>query len=299
MNYESYRKGFRSYLKLEKSLSENSIEAYLHDIDKLFQYLQLENFTGAIHDIKLKNLTGFVEQIAEFGLSASSQARIISGVRAFFNYLLMEDIITADPTELLEMPKIGRKLPVVLSVEEIDAMVAKIDLSKPEGVRSKAMIETLYSCGLRVSELCSLKISELHFRDSFILVTGKGNKQRLVPIGSVAQKCILTYLEHVRVHLEIPEANRDFVFLNQRGNPLSRVFVFMMIKNLAMKAGIKKTISPHTFRHSFATHLLEGGADLRVVQEMLGHASIITTEIYTHIDRDYLRESILLFHPRS
>jgi integrase/recombinase XerD len=284
---------------LEKSLSENSIEAYLHDIDKLFQYLQLENFTGAIHDIKLKNLTGFVEQIAEFGLSASSQARIISGVRAFFNYLLMEDIITADPTELLEMPKIGRKLPVVLSVEEIDAMVAKIDLSKPEGVRSKAMIETLYSCGLRVSELCSLKISELHFRDSFILVTGKGNKQRLVPIGSVAQKCILTYLEHVRVHLEIPEANRDFVFLNQRGNPLSRVFVFMMIKNLAMKAGIKKTISPHTFRHSFATHLLEGGADLRVVQEMLGHASIITTEIYTHIDRDYLRESILLFHPRS
>lgn len=299
MNYESYRKGFRAYLKLEKSLSENSIEAYLHDIDKLFQYLQLENFTGSVQDIKLKHLTDFVEQIAELGLSASSQARVISGVRAFFNYLMMEDIIITDPTELLEMPKIGRKLPVVLSVEEIDAMVAKIDLSKPEGVRSKAMIETLYSCGLRVSELCSLKISELHFNDSFILVTGKGNKQRLVPIGSVAQKCILTYLEHIRVHLEISEANRDFVFLNQRGKPLSRVFVFMMIKNLAMKAGIKKTISPHTFRHSFATHLLEGGADLRVVQEMLGHASIITTEIYTHIDRDYLRESILLFHPRS
>ncbi len=299
MNYESYRKGFRAYLKLEKSLSENSIEAYLHDIDKLFQFLQLENFEGTVQEIKLKNLTDFVEQIAAFGLSASSQARIISGVRAFFNYLMMEDIITADPTELLEMPKIGRKLPVVLSVEEIDAMVAKIDLSKPEGVRSKAMIETLYSCGLRVSELCGLKISELHFNDSFILVTGKGNKQRLVPIGSVAQKCILTYLEHTRVHLDIAEAHRDFVFLNQRGKPLSRVFVFMMIKNLAMKAGIKKSISPHTFRHSFATHLLEGGADLRVVQEMLGHASIITTEIYTHIDRDYLRESILLFHPRS
>jgi len=249
--------------------------------------------------VKLKDLQDFLKWINELGLSASSQARIVSGIKSFFKYLLLEDIIKDSPAELLESPKIGRKLPDTLEVEEINRLIDAIDLSTPEGVRNKAMLETLYGCGLRVSELINLKISNLYFNDGFLKVTGKGDKERLVPIGSQAIKYIKIYLENIRIHLEVKKGSEDILFLNNRGKGLSRVMVFLIIKNLAEKIGLKKNISPHTFRHSFATHLIEGGADLRAIQEMLGHESITTTEIYTHLDREYLRISILRFHPRS
>ncbi|NJK94485.1 MAG: tyrosine recombinase XerD, partial [Bacteroidales bacterium] len=249
--------------------------------------------------IDLTFLEGFLFSIAHENLSPRTQARMISGIRAFFRYLLMEDKIENDPTELLEFPKIGRKLPDVLTPGEIDALEAAIDLSKPEGHRNKAMIETMYSCGLRVSELVTLKLSCMFIDESFIRVIGKGNKERLVPISPKAIREINYYLEHYRNHLPVKRAYEDYVFLNRNGRGLTRVMVFTIVKNLAREAGIQKTISPHTFRHSFATHLIEGGADLRAVQEMLGHESILTTEIYTHIDREYLREAILQFHPRG
>ncbi len=299
MSWKSYINGFKSYLKLERSLSGNSVEAYMHDIALLDQYLQLNSLAHTPADLKLEHLQDFLKWINELGLSARSQARIISGIKGFFKYCLMENLISNDPSQLLETPKLGRKLPDTLSIEDINKLVAAIDLSKPEGVRNKAILETLYSCGLRVSELVNLKISNLHLEIGFVKVTGKGDKERLVPIGSVAIKHIKIYMDEIRCHLSIKPGNEDIIFLNQRGSQLSRIMIFTIIKQLAEKINLKKSISPHTFRHSFATHLIEGGADLRAVQEMLGHESITTTEIYTHLDRDYLRQSIIKHHPRA
>jgi integrase/recombinase XerD len=294
-----YTQGFKSYLQLEKSLSVHSIKAYLDDVEKLFQYLLINDIPFQPQQITINELTGFIQYLYDLGLSAQSQARIISGIRAFFKYLLTEKIILQDPSQLMELPKLGRKIPEVLSIDEMDKVIHHIDLSKPEGQRNKAILETLYGCGLRVSELVDLRISNLFFDDGFIRIIGKGNKERLVPIGELTIKYIEIYRQHQRIHLNIQKGNEDFVFLNRNGRKLSRQMVFLMIKDLASKAGIKKNISPHTFRHSFATHLIDGGADLRAIQEMLGHASITTTEIYTHLDRQYLRDAIIQFHPRS
>jgi len=298
MNWEILIKGFESFLKLEKSLSSNSIEAYIRDIAKLKSFL--ENTGNPLpHQVQLKDLQSFIKSINELGLSASSQARIISGIKAFYKYLIIENALTNDPTTLIDSPKTSRKLPDTLSVNEINSLIDSIDLSKAEGQRNKALLETLYSCGLRVSELVNLKISNLFFKDGFVKVTGKGDKERLVPIGDSAIKYIDIYFNEVRNKSVIKKGNEDFLFLNRRGAGLTRVMIFTIIKGLAQKIGLQKTISPHTFRHSFATHLIEGGADLRAVQEMLGHESITTTEIYTHLDREYLRDAIIQFHPRS
>ncbi|MFN8300824.1 MAG: site-specific tyrosine recombinase XerD [Chitinophagales bacterium] len=298
MSWQGYIKGFKSYLQLEKSLSANSIEAYLHDVGKFVGYLDSENLQLSVEDVKLGHLEGFVKAIHELGFDAHSQARIISGLRAFYKYLMVEDVVSVNPTELLSSPKLARKLPDTLSVEEINALLDSIDLSTPEGTRNRAMLEVLYGCGLRVSELVNLKISNMYLDVEFIKVTGKGDKERLVPIGSQAVKYIKQYKDHVRNQLDIKKGEEDMLFLNRRGKRLTRMYVFLVIKECAAAIGLKKTISPHTFRHSFATHLIEGGADLRAVQEMLGHASITTTEIYTHLDRDYLRSTIMQFHPR-
>jgi len=299
MIWQNYINGFKGYLKLEKSLANNSIEAYCRDIDKFSQYLELSQKNISPEQVTLSDLKEFIHWINVIGLSAKSQARLISGIKAFFKYLVLEDIIRQNPAELLESPKVGRKLPDTLSIEEINNIISAIDLSKPEGTRNKAILETLYGCGLRVSEVINLRISNLYFAEGFIKIKGKGNKERLVPIGNAAIKYINIYLEKIRSHIEVKKESSDIVFLNKRGKGLSRVMIFLIIKYLANQIGLKKTISPHTFRHSFATHLIEGGADLRAVQEMLGHESITTTEIYTHLDRDYLRETILSFHPRS
>ena len=295
--WEPYKKGFKAYLQLEKSLSDNSVQAYLRDMELLTNYLQESAALKNPAEIKLKDLQQFIKWIAELGMTASSQARIISGIRAFYKYCLLEDISKTDPTALLEAPKQKRLLPDVLSFDEIEKIISCIDLSKPEGGRNKAILETMYSCGLRVSELVSLKISQLYLDVGFIRVLGKGDKERLVPIGSSAIKYINIYKNTIRVHITPTKGNEDILFLNYRGSKLSRVMIFYIIKDLAGKAEIKKTVSPHTFRHSFATHLVEGGADLRAVQEMLGHASIITTEIYTHLDREFLRKTLENFHP--
>jgi integrase/recombinase XerD len=297
--WTSYITGFKSYLKLEKSLSPNTVDAYLHDVNLLSRYFDDAGQKVSPLSVQLDHLQKFIVWINKLDMSAYSQARIISGVKAFFKYLLMENLIENDPSQLLEGPKLGRKLPDTLSIDDINALVAAIDLSKPDGARNKAMLETLYSCGLRVTELINLKISNLHLEIGFVKVLGKGDKERLVPIGSVATKHINIYMKEIRCHLAIQKGHEDFLFLNKHGKRLSRIMVFMIIKALAEKIGLKKTISPHTFRHSFATHLIEGGADLRAVQEMLGHESITTTEIYTHLDRDYLRDAIIRFHPRS
>jgi integrase/recombinase XerD len=295
--WEPHKKGFKAYLQLEKSLSDNSVEAYLHDIEKLTQYLLLINSLKKPADISLQDLQQFVKWVAELGMTDTSQARIISGIKAFYKYCLLENISQRDPTVLLEAPKLKRKLPDTLSLEEIDNILSKIDLSKPEGGRNKAILETMYSCGLRVSETVNLKISQLYLDVGFIRVIGKGNKERLVPIGDSAAKYITIYKNNIRVHEQPEPGNEDFLFLNKRGVKLSRVMIFLIIKDLVTKAGIQKTISPHTFRHSFATHLVENGADLRAVQEMLGHESITTTEIYTHLDREFLRKTLEQFHP--
>ncbi|WP_426587667.1 site-specific tyrosine recombinase XerD [Mucilaginibacter sp. R-33] len=299
MDWRSAIKGFQAYLKLEKSLSDNSIEAYSRDIEKLYQYSDSQIVKLKPELITLTDLRGFINWINELGMIPSSQARILSGIKAFYKYLLMEDIIKSDPSELLESPKIRRKLPDTLSYEEINKIIAALDLSKPEGMRNKAILETLYGSGLRVSELTELKLSNLYLDIEFIKVTGKGNKERLVPIGSEAIKALKIWIENVRVHNPIKRGEEDYVFLNRRGTRLSRQIIFLTIKGLAETIGLKKKISPHTFRHSFATHLVEGGADLRAVQEMLGHESITTTEIYTHLDREYLKSTISQFHPRS
>ncbi|MEI2822284.1 MAG: Tyrosine recombinase XerD [Bacteroidetes bacterium ADurb.BinA245] len=295
--WDSYKNGFKAWLQLEKSLSDNSVWAYLRDIDKLTCFLQASHELKSPADVTLKELQRFINWIASLGMTAASQSRIISGIKSFYKYCLLENICTADPTTLLEAPKLKRALPDVLSFEEIENIIHQIDRSTPEGERNKAILETMYSCGLRVSEVVNLKISQLYLDVGFIRVLGKGDKERLVPIGSAALKQINFYKNQVRVHIQVQKGNEDILFLNKRGAKLSRVMIFYIIKEMAMKAGIKKTVSPHTFRHSFATHLVEGGADLRAVQEMLGHASITTTEIYTHLDREFLRKTLEQFHP--
>lgn len=295
--WQPYKKGFKAYLQLERSLSENSVDAYLHDVELLTQWMLLQGLQKNPAAVVQEDLQQFLKAIAEMGMGANSQARIISGLRAFFKYALLEQIVQQNPTELLEAPKLKRALPEVLSFGEIEAIIGAIDQSTPEGVRNKAMLETLYSCGLRVSELVNLQLSQLYMDVGFVRVFGKGSKERLVPIGRDAIKYIQLYRDNVRVHVPVKKGEEDMVFLNNRGRRLSRVMVFLIIKAMAAKAGITKNISPHTFRHSFATHLVEGGADLRAVQEMLGHESITTTEIYTHLDREYLRETLHRFHP--
>jgi len=298
MDWQAVIKEYEGFLKLEKGLSSNSIEAYLSDITKLEQFLELAQLKAGPEELDREQLGQFLTWITEMGLSARSQARILSGIKAFYRYLLLEDLIEKDPTALLEGPRLGSKLPEVLTVEEIDLMLERIDLSTPQGRRNRAMLETLYSCGLRVTELVELQISGIFRAEGFIRVIGKGDKERLVPISPRALKEIDLYLPD-RNTLSIQAGNEDVLFLNRRGKMLTRNMVFMIIKELAKAAGIQKTVSPHTFRHSFATHLVEGGADLRAVQEMLGHESITTTEIYTHLDSAYLREAIISFHPRS
>ena len=291
------KKGFKAWLQLEKSLSDHSVEAYGRDIEKLTQFFEIQQSGILIENIRLGDLQAFLKWIGGLGMTASSQSRIVSGIRSFFKYCLQENLIKQDPSLLLETPKMRRSLPDFLSVDEINRIVQAIDLSKPEGERNRAILETMYSCGLRVSELVNLRISSLYPDLGFIKVIGKGDKERLVPIGNTALKFIGIYRDHVRVHARIKKGNEDILFLNRRGAGLSRQMIFVLLKELVREAGIKKTVSPHTFRHSFATHLVEGGADLRAVQEMLGHESITTTEIYTHLDRAFLRETLQKFHP--
>jgi integrase/recombinase XerD len=297
--WEPYLKGFKAYMQLERSLSENTVEAYLHDVAMLEDFIRSEKNGVGITNIELQHLQAFVAHVNELELSAGTQARVLSGIKSFFHYLLLEDIIKRDPTELLEAPKLKRALPSVLSVEEINQLFEAIDHSTPEGQRNRAMLETMYSCGLRVSELVNLAISNLHLEVGFLRIVGKGNKERLVPIGSTAVTQIKLYKDHVRSHLpKIKTGQEDILFLNRRGSGLSRVMVFMILKDLTEKCGFKKSVHPHTLRHSFATHLVEAGADLRAVQEMMGHKSITTTEIYTHLDRAYLRKTLEKYHPR-
>ena len=297
--WQSYIKHFKNYLRLERSLSSHSVEAYVHDADKLREYAELHGLAPSPTDITEEHLLGFLRYLTELGLSAHTQARFLSGIKAFFKYLLLENLIQEDPSELVESPRLPRKLPDVLSYPEIERMLEAIDHSTPEGTRNRAMLEVLYSCGLRVSELTSLQLTNCYFDIGFIRVLGKGDKVRLVPIGKDAIKYTEIYLNTIRNQLDVKKESEDIVFLNKRGGQLSRVMVFLIIKAVAEAAGITKNVSPHTFRHSFATHLIEGGASLRAVQEMLGHESIITTEIYTHLDRDYLRQVITEFHPRG
>lgn len=299
MDWQSGLTGFKSYLRLERSLSTNTVEAYMLDVEKLNQFFISKSEAKELKTITSNDLKDFLVWVNELGMLPPTQARVLSGLKAFFKYLVLENLIPIDPSALLESPKTSRKLPDTLNILEINSMIDAIDLSRPEGMRNKAMLEILYGCGLRVSELTGLKISNLYLDIDFIKILGKGNKERLVPIGSDAIKFLRLFVNEIRIHIAVKPGKEDFVFLNNRGNPISRVMVFLIIKDLAVKAGIKKNISPHTFRHSFATHLIEGGADLRAVQEMLGHESITTTEIYTHLDRDYLRETIIQFHPRS
>lgn len=299
MNWTTTIENFKTYLTLEKSLSKNSIDAYINDITKLTTFFKEQGRTVSPVEVVLQDLKDFVTWINDAGTSPRTQARVISGIKAYFKYLLLEEIIDRNPTALLEAPKIGRKLPHTLTVEEIDILVKAVDTNKAEGQRNRAILETLYSCGLRVSELIDLRVSNLHFRMGFIKIHGKGNKERLIPIGKRAKKEIKLYLKSYRGKLNIDKDSEDILFLNRRGRKLSRVMIFTIIKNLSKKVGLTKNVSPHTFRHSFASHLVEGGADLRAVQEMLGHESILTTEIYTHLDRDYLKETIKNCHPRS
>ena len=299
MPLKKYKKSFESYLKLERALSSNSISAYLYDFDLLNHFLAKETKVNSLHSITLEHLKQFVHWINDQDYSAFSQARVISGTKAFFKFLLIEDIIRTSPADLIEAPKLARKLPDVLDIEEINRLIAAIDLSKPEGTRNKAIIETLYSCGLRVSELVNLKLTNIFLTDGFIKVEGKGDKERLVPIGKTCLKYINIYQNEVRNHLKIKPGHEDFLFLNRRGAQLTRVMIFTIIKGLAERAQINKKISPHTFRHSFATHLVERGADLRAVQDMLGHESITTTEVYVHVDKTYLKQVVESFHPRK
>ena len=297
MSWEKSIKGFKSYLQIERSLSDNSVQAYIRDVKKFANYaipIELSELkvTGA-------DISNFLAQINQKNISSRSQARIISGVKAFYKYLIMEDYLKINPTELIESPKIGLKLPDTLSLIEIDKLISAVDLSNKQGERNRAILETLYSCGLRVSELVNLQLSNIHFKEGYLKVTGKGDKERLAPIGGRAIKYLTIYINEVRNYQNIKKGNEDFVFLNNRGAKLTRVMIFLIIQKLTVKIGLKKKISPHTCRHSFATHLIEGGADLRAVQEMLGHESITTTEIYTHLDNEYLRSNIIQFHPRS
>jgi integrase/recombinase XerD len=299
MNWKESKKGYETFLRLEKSLSQNSVSAYVNDIHKLIYFVE-EHFPDlSPESLKLVQLRKFVEWMNEKGVSPRTQARTISGVKSFYKYLLMEEVVENDPTTLLESPKIGRKLPDVLTDEEINRLIDSVDLVKPEGLRNKAILETLYSCGLRVSELVNLRLSNLHFEQEFLKIAGKGEKERLVPISKRAIEDIRKYMVGYRRKLKIDKSSENILFLNRRGRKLSRVMIFTIIKNLAVKIKLEKSISPHTFRHSFASALVKGGADLRAVQEMLGHESILTTEIYTHLDKEFLKETVNMFHPRS
>ncbi|MBL3656697.1 site-specific tyrosine recombinase XerD [Fulvivirga sediminis] len=299
MNWDTAIQQFKNYIRLERSLSANSIEAYIHDIVKLKQFTEMSNWQVMPLDISSAHLQDFLEYVNELGMTSHSQARILSGIKAFYKYLMYEDLIDKDPTALIEGPKLGRKLPDTLSFNEIEQLFNAIDHSTPEGQRNRAMLEVLYSSGLRVSELIDLRLTNIYEDIGFLRIIGKGDKERLVPVGRDALKYLKIYIEEVRVHLNIADGHENYAFLNRRGKKLTRVMIFTIIKNLAKAIGMTKSISPHTFRHSFATHLIEGGADLRAVQEMLGHESITTTEIYTHLDRDYLKQVIQEFHPRS
>ena len=300
MNWPTVLKGFKAYLMLERALSQHTIEAYLSDMGKLEQFIQLSGLELQPAQVSTDHLSAFLMWLNELGLGARSQARLLSALKTFYKYLLTENIITTDPTELLDGPRLPRHIPEVLSFEEIQRMLQVIDLSEPHGVRNRAMLETLYACGLRVSELTELRLSHLYLDIGFVKVIGKGDKERIVPIGGDAVKHIRLYIEGVRqTMLNIHKDHANYVFLNRRGKKLSRVMVFLIIKEIAALAGIEKNVSPHTFRHSFATHLIEGGADLKAVQDMLGHESILTTEIYTHLDTEFLRETVLQFHPRN
>lgn len=297
-HWQPYIRGFEHFMKLERALSGNTVEAYLRDVSRLVEYLQVVENQNGPGELELADFEKFLKHLGNFGLDVRSQARMLSGIKSFYKYLLMEDLIVKNPTELLEAPKLDRKIPAVLSFNEIQRILAAIDLSEPHGTRNRAMLETLYACGLRVSELITLRISNLFLDVGFVKVLGKNNKERLVPIGEEAVRHIVHYLENDRRKLKtIHKDHENILFLNRRGKGLTRVFVFLIIKELAKIAGIQKNISPHTFRHSFATHLIEGGADLRAVQDMLGHESITTTEIYTHLDTEFLKETILQFHP--
>jgi integrase/recombinase XerD len=297
MSWEKSIKGFKSYLQIERSLSDNSVQAYIRDIKKFASYA----IPLGLNELKIsrKNISDFLTELKKDNISARSQARIISGIKAFYKYLIMEDYIKFNPTDLIESPKIGLKLPNILSLIEIDKLIAAVDLSNKQGERNRSILETLYSCGLRVSELVNLQLSNIHFKQGYLKVIGKGDKERLAPIGGRAIQYLTIYINEVRNHQAIKKGHEDFVFLNNRGAKLTRVMIFLIIQKLTEAIGLKKKISPHTFRHSFATHLIEGGADLRAVQEMLGHESITTTEIYTHLDKEYLRSNIIQFHPRS
>ena len=295
--WSRYITEFVSYLKIEKGLSNNSIIAYENDSNKLKNYCEDNNLS--VKEVQYSHLKNFVAELFDLGLSARSQARIISGIKQFYAYLLLENLVANDPSELLEQPKIGRKLPEVMTIEEIDELINANNLEKPEGYRNRAMLEVLYSCGLRVSELVELKFSDLFYDEGFVRVIGKGNKERLVPLSKSVELEIQNYSEKTRSKLKIKKGHENFVFLNRRGSKLTRVMIFLIIKELALKIDLQKKISPHTFRHSFATHLIEGGANLRAIQEMLGHESIITTEIYTHLDQRFLKDAILSFHPRN
>jgi integrase/recombinase XerD len=299
MDWQSTIKGFGTFIALERSLSPNTREAYVHDVSKLAAFLRMRGLEAGPLEVGLEHLTQFLQWLNELGFAKRSQARLISGIKAFYRYLLIEDLITSDPTELLEAPRLDRDIPEVLSFEEIQLMLEAIDLSHPQGHRNRAILETLYACGLRVSELVDLRLSNLYLDIGFVRVTGKGDKERLTPIGPEAVKYIELYLQHARRLQPIAKGHENYLFLNRRGKKLTRVMVFLIVKEAAAAAGIRKTVSPHTFRHSFATHLIEGGADLRAVQEMLGHESILTTEIYTHLNTDFLKETLLNFHPRG
>ncbi|WP_345066007.1 site-specific tyrosine recombinase XerD [Sphingobacterium thermophilum] len=297
MQWQKVIQEFRKFLLFERNLSKKSVSAYLNDIQKL--QIFCEDHQLNIEEINVKNVQHFLEWVNGFGISVYTQARLISGIKSFFNFLQLEYELSTNPAELIETPRLTRKIPDVLEVHEIDELISAIDLSHPEGMRNKAMLEVLYGCGLRVSELVELKISNLHLEVEFIKIEGKGNKERLIPIGAQAIKYLKIYLQEVRAKQQVKAGHEDVVFLNRRGAKLTRVMVFLIIKEVAQKIGLKKKISPHTFRHSFASHLVEGGADLRAVQDMLGHESITTTEIYTHIDKDYLQSIITQYHPRS
>lgn len=299
MDWKSTINGYKSFLVIEKSLASNSVDAYVSDVLRVVEYIEYHNLTISPIELKLSHFENFLSWTTDLGMSSKSQARIISGVKGFYKYLVMEDLIKDNPIGLIESPKAGRKLPETLSYEDILKLINAIDLSKAEGTRNKAMLETLYSCGLRVSELIGLRISGLYFDEGFIRIVGKGDKERLVPIGKSAIKYINIYLDGIRNHIDIQSGHEDILFLNRRGKQLTRVMIFTIIKQLAIVAGIKKNISPHTFRHSFASHMVNAGADLRAVQDMLGHESITTTEIYTHLNRDYLRDEIMSHHPRN
>jgi integrase/recombinase XerD len=292
-------KQFKNYLSLEKGLSKNTQEAYIKDVQKLRDFSEMKLDNKEASKVNTQDLSSLLQYLNELGISAYSQARVISGIKAFFNFLVLENILSESPAELISGPKLGRKLPEVLDVHEIDMLISAFEMNTEAGIRDRAMVEILYSSGLRVSELINLKLNFILFKERILKILGKGNKERFVPFGSSAEKYLKMYLEEVRVHIGIQHGFENFVFLGKRGKSLSRVYVFQMIKDAARSAGIKKNVSPHTFRHSFATHLIEGGADLRSVQAMLGHESITTTEIYTHLDRDYLKQVIMEFHPRS